>query len=189
VDARLIGKWRKRKDRRRNPTPTIPTGTLTTAQADTLLFMREEEKLARDVYLALYDEWQNPVFSRIANSEQQHMNRMADMLFAYNLPDPVATDEPRGDFDNLTLLSLYEKLVDLGEENALVFLQVGAWIEETDIADLVDAIASLADDAPLLTRAYQSLLNASYNHLQCFVGAIETTSGEPYVPQDLGDIG
>jgi len=33
------------------------TNVLPASQADTLLWMREEEKLARDVYLALADEW------------------------------------------------------------------------------------------------------------------------------------
>jgi hypothetical protein len=151
--------------------------------------MREEEKLARDVYLDLFDAWANPVFALIARSEQQHMNRMADMLLAYELTDPVATGEPRGDFDNVTLLGLYETLVDVGLESALTALQVGAWIEEMDIGDLIAAIAALADDASMLTLAYQSLLDASHNHLRAFVGAIETATAEPYVPQDLEDIG
>ena len=58
---------------------------LSDAEAATLTFMREEEKLARDVYLALYDLWSNPVFSMIASSEQKHMDAIKRQLDAYGL--------------------------------------------------------------------------------------------------------
>ena len=44
-------------------TGTQVTTALSDAEAATLVFMREEEKLARDVYITLYDQWEHPVFN------------------------------------------------------------------------------------------------------------------------------
>lgn len=54
--------------------------------------MREEEKLARDVYLELYETWDLPVFYNIAQSEQTHMGAVKTLIEKYNLKDPI-TDE------------------------------------------------------------------------------------------------
>ncbi len=43
-----------------------------------LLYMREEEKLARDVYDYLYEKWNAIIFDNISNSEQIHMDRVLD---------------------------------------------------------------------------------------------------------------
>ena len=76
-----------------------PTGELTDYEIEALLFMREEEKLARDVYLAMYEVWGTPIFSNIAGSEQAHMDAVAYLLEAYGLEDPVAGN-PNGIFEN-----------------------------------------------------------------------------------------
>ena len=56
-----------------------------------LTFMREEEKLARDTYLTLYEVWDLAIFSNIASSEQTHKEALPTLLKKYNLPDPAAT--------------------------------------------------------------------------------------------------
>jgi hypothetical protein len=72
-------------------------------EEQSLLFMREEEKLARDVYLAFYEEWGKPVFSNIAESEQTHTDAVAEKIEKYGLPDPVV-DDTAGLFVNSFLL-------------------------------------------------------------------------------------
>ena len=57
-----------------------PASDLSTTEAEALVFMREEEKLARDVYQLLYAQWGQKVFSNIAVSEQQHMDAVALLL-------------------------------------------------------------------------------------------------------------
>ena len=42
--------------------------------------MREEEKLARDVYVALGDRWGLRVFENIARAEQRHMDAVVAQL-------------------------------------------------------------------------------------------------------------
>ena len=53
---------------------------LTESEIQGILFMREEEKLARDVYLALAERWDMNVFSNIARSEQTHMDSVLTLI-------------------------------------------------------------------------------------------------------------
>jgi hypothetical protein len=49
----------------------LPPATLTAEEQAGLIWMREEEKLAHDVYAALYDTWNTPIF-------KEHRRRRAD---------------------------------------------------------------------------------------------------------------
>ncbi|WP_419608389.1 DUF2202 domain-containing protein [Thiolapillus sp.] len=80
-------------------TGTQVTTALSDAEAATLVFMREEEKLTRDVYITLYDQWEHPVFNNISGSEQRHMDSMKSKIDKYGLVDPV-TDDTVGIFQN-----------------------------------------------------------------------------------------
>ncbi|MCB1878272.1 MAG: DUF2202 domain-containing protein [Chromatiales bacterium] len=151
-----------------NSSPAI--SVISAAEAETLTFMREEEKLARDVYLTLFATWGTPVFENIANAEQKHTSQVMEMLAAYRLPDPVV-DDTTGVFVNQTLANLYQQLVDRGNMNALEALYVGAYIEEIDILDLQAAVAET--DKADLQALYESLMQGSRNHLRAFVGSIE----------------
>ena len=146
------------------------TTALSDAEAATLVFMREEEKLARDVYITLYDQWENPVFNNISGSEQRHMDSMKSMIDKYGLVDPV-TDDTVGVFQNEALSTLYNALIERGSASLEEALHVGGYIEELDISDLEKAIAesSHAD----VVRAYENLERGSRNHLRAFVGQIE----------------
>ncbi|WP_456407186.1 DUF2202 domain-containing protein [Thiolapillus sp.] len=146
------------------------TAELSDAEATTLLFMREEEKLARDVYNTLFDQWEHPVFNNISGSEQRHMDSMKNMIDKYGLVDPVV-DDTVGVFQNEGLAEVYERLIERGSASLEEALHVGGFIEELDISDLEDAIdeSTHAD----VTRAYENLERGSRNHLRAFVGQIE----------------
>ena len=165
--AMLIGSWAQ-------------AAVLSTGEIQTLTFMREEEKLARDVYLTLNETWPQPVFANIAQSEQQHMDAMLALLERYQIADPARP--VIGLFNNMELQALYDKLVIRGQQSATEALYVGAAIEEIDILDLEKAIAET--DQPDLRRAYENLLAASGNHLRAFVRNIEA-QGLVYEPQHL----
>ena len=141
------------------------TSTLSAVETENLVYMREEEKLARDVYRTLYNRWNLSIFNTISGSEQTHMDTMAGMLAVYGIPDPVTSDTT-GSFTNPVLASLYDQLVARGNTSSAEAIQVGIFIEETDIADLQKAISESTHDD--VTRAYDSLLQGSYNHLQAF---------------------
>lgn len=50
-----------------------------------LYYMREEEKLAHDVYLNLYDRWGAQVFANIAESETAHTEAVRQLILAHGL--------------------------------------------------------------------------------------------------------
>ncbi len=146
-----------------------PLAELSEAEITTLSFMREEEKLARDVYITLSEEWQRRIFANISKAEQRHMDQIKSLLDRYELPDPAS--EEVGVFTNTDLQDLYDHLVERGRTSQIEALQVGALIEEVDISDLQNAIAET--DNPVLERMYSNLMNGSYNHLRAFVRNIE----------------
>ncbi|MCB1825509.1 MAG: DUF2202 domain-containing protein [Candidatus Competibacteraceae bacterium] len=153
---------------------------LSTEEIQTLSLMREEEKLARDVYLTLNEAWSQPVFANIAQSEQQHMDAILVLLERYQLTDPALPT--RGLFSDAELQALYDELVIRGQQSVTEALYVGAAIEEIDILDLEKAIAET--DQADLRQTYENLLAASGNHLRAFVRNIEA-QGLVYEPQYL----
>ena len=135
-----------------------------------LEYMREEEKLARDVYRTLYDMWGLPVHDNISESEQVHTTKVGDMLDKYRLPDPVV-DDTTGVFVDQELAVLYDTLVAEGSQSSLKALYVGAAIEEIDMIDLQRAIDE-SDNADI-QRLYENLMSGSRNHLRAYVSQIE----------------
>lgn len=154
--------------------------SLTEEEKNDLLFMREEEKLARDVYLTLFEKWGAPVFANIATSEQQHMDAMLILLNTYKLPDPAAATVV-GEFVNTELQHLYDALIQRGNQSVLEALKVGGIIEETDIEDINAAIET--SRLAKIDGVYENLLEGSYNHLRAFAKQITSLTGQPYVAQ------
>ena len=130
-----------------------------------LTYMREEEKLARDVYLFLYDKWHSRIFKNIAVSEQTHMDAIKTLLDRYGIPDPAADKGP-GEFTNSQLQVLYDELIQDGSVSLIDALEVGVFIEETDIDDLNAGIASTTHKG--IKIVYSNLLAGSLNHLNAF---------------------
>ena len=150
------------------------SATLTMDEAATLIYMREEEKLARDVYQYLYGVWGTPVFANIAVSEQRHMDALLNLINKYGLSDPA---QGPGVFTNPDLQALYNKLIADGSGSVLAALEVGVTIEKTDMADLQAAIAETTKRD--LQRVYTNLMNGSYNHLAAFEAHIASLAITP----------
>lgn len=150
--------------------PVLSVTPLSLIQAAELQYMREEEKLARDVYLFMYEKWGAAIFTNIAASEQTHMDTLLGKLVKYGIPDLAL--EAEGDFFNPVLQDLYNDLVDKGDDSYQDALEVGVIIEELDMIDLAHAIDLTADHIDVV-RAYQNLLAGSINHLEAFEGALD----------------
>jgi hypothetical protein len=155
---------------------SLPTGELSPAEEEALVFMREEEKLARDVYLFLYDQWRLPLFQNIATSEQTHSEAVAALLDRYGIADPAST--VAGVFVNADLQSLYNQLTAQGSQSLADALKVGAEIEEIDILDLQSQL-TITDNADI-QQVFTNLLNGSYNHLRAFTSTLLNQAGETY---------
>ena len=163
---------------------TLSNGALTPEEIDSLSFMREEEKLARDVYLALYDLWGLNIFNNIAKSEQTHMDAVLGLLESFDIPDPADTS-PAGVFENTDLQGLYDDLVELGSQSLGDALKVGAMIEEIDILDL-DEYLEIAQNSEI-REVFTNLRKGSENHLRAFTSTLEKQTGEVYTPQYLSE--
>lgn len=148
-----------------------------------LVYMREEEKLARDVYLTLYEKWKLPIFNNIARSERTHMDAVKLLLFKYNITDPAA-DETVGQFSNPEFQKLYEELVEKGDKSLIDALEVGAMIEELDITDLQKWIATT--DNVDIKFVYENLMKGSRNHLRAFTSTLKKY-GVTYEPHYLNE--
>lgn len=157
------------------------SGDLSDSEAAALLFMREEEKLAHDVYTALYEKWGLAIFQNIASSEQAHTDAVKSLLDRYGLQDPASAQV--GVFTNPELQSLYTTLVSQGSQSLAEALKVGAAIEEIDILDLEERLAQ-TDNADI-QQVFNNLLNGSYNHLRSYVSTLQSQTGETYQPQYL----
>lgn len=155
-----------------------PSGELSPVEAQGLLYMREEEKLARDVYLVLYEQWGMQVFSNIADSESTHMAAVKTLLDRYGLADPVES-KAAGEFANEELQALYDQLVEQGSQSLVEALKVGAAIEGIDILDLDEYVAQT--DKADIQQVYDNLLRGSRNHLRAFVSSLER-QGVEYEP-------
>lgn len=156
-----------------------PVDTLTEVELEDLMFIREEEKLAHDLYRALYDLWNVPIFRNIAESEVTHMETMAALLARYEVPDP-APAEP-GRFTNPDIQNLYDTWLAEGSTSLESALLVGARVEDIDIMDIAAAVER-TDKHDIIT-VYENLLRGSRNHMRAFNRQIVSRTGANYVPE------
>ncbi len=161
----------------------LPDGSALPEDPDALLlFMREEEKLARDVYAHLDAVWGSPqVFANISDSEQSHMDELLAHIERLGLTDPVV-DDSRGAFQDAELADLYDELTALGETSVADALLVGALIEDLDIVDLQRASEGTEDAA--VAESYALLACGSRNHMRAFAKQLGR-EGLHYTPQYL----
>lgn len=146
---------------------SLPAEDLSEGEISGLLLMREEEKLAHDVYLTLYSKYGIKVFTNISRSEQTHTDAIKLLLDKYALADPVQSDVV-GVFTNQDLQNLYNQLIETGNVSDVEALKVGAAIEEIDILDLLEQLNIVVDNQDL-AYVYNNLNDGSENHLRAFV--------------------
>ena len=154
-------------------------GELSEQERDGLIYMRLEEKLARDVYITFGDLYSYTAFLNIQTSEQNHMDAMKRLIDKYNIEDPVTTDSV-GVFSNPDFQQLYDQYITQGSVSLYDALLAGKAIEELDIADLENQL-TFVDNQDII-RVYQNLLTGSQNHLAAFIKCLNSpiTVGKVY---------
>lgn len=166
-----------------NNTQLTFENNLSEAEIKSLLFVREEEKLARDVYLTLNKIWSSSVkvFNNILISEQTHIDSVKNLLKIYNLTDPVteSQDANLGIFQNQELQELYNSLIAKGEKSIVDALQVGATVEDYDIFDIEEHMKNI-DNLDILA-VFDNLVKGSENHLRSFSKSL-TDNNASYLP-------
>ena len=148
-------------------------------EAAMLRWLREEEKLAHDVYVSL--QGRSMVFTNIAASEQSHTEAVRTLLDRYGIADPSA-GRAAASFADPALQALYDTLAARGGTSNVAALQVGAEVEELDIADIREmrGVATHAD----VRATLDSLERGSRNHLRSFWRQLQM-AGAGYTPQHL----
>jgi hypothetical protein len=159
---------------------SMPVEALSDSEIETLNYVREEEFLARDVYIKMYEMYNVPVFNNISNSEFIHSTAMQALLEKYNLPDPGA-DHQIGVFNNQEIQALFDALVEQGSASPQDAIIVGATIEDVDIADLINHINNDVDNQDI-AYALSQLWRGSRNHMRAF-NAHLGFHGLTYTPQ------
>lgn len=144
-----------------------------TEQAD-LLLMREEEKMAQDLYNQFYELWGASIFASIAESESRHTSSVLKLINTYGLSDPAA-GKAAGDFTSTEIQSLYDSLLARGSVSEVAAVEAAIDVEVTDIADLENTIART--DESLIIRVYNNLLKGSRNHLSAFTARLDALGG------------
>lgn len=162
-----------------------PSSTLISEQEEALLrYMREEEKLARDVYNYLADLYDINVFPNIAGSEQKHVDFTLDVMSQYDVDD--LGNDISGVYTDPVLQDLYADLIEKGSLSLIDALEVGATIEDLDIYDLRES--SLQTDNADLINLFNLLECGSRNHMRAFVSKLaenNTTYTPQFISQDL----
>lgn len=146
---------------------------LTEQQKATLLFMYQEEKVARDVYIHMDEIYgaETNTFKKIKNSEQKHMDAVEKLCIKYGVDISEVNENDIGVFILPALQELYDAL-SVQDDTLEEALNVGILIEETDIEDIDNAIADMPSDASDIIRVFEHLKDGSFNHLGAFTYAL-----------------
>ncbi|MFA7324088.1 MAG: DUF2202 domain-containing protein [Candidatus Nanopelagicales bacterium] len=147
------------------PLVAAQAATLSPSMSKQLVYLVQEEKLARDVYTTLYARTGVRQFKNIASAEQSHMSQVEALLRTYGIADPTI-GLAAGSFKDASLTALYKKLVANGSTSAAAALASGVAIEKKDIND----INTLMQENPPtdISAVLVNLRNGSQRHLAAF---------------------
>ncbi len=171
--------WSIQSGSTRSNSNRLFTWALSDIEQSGLLQMREEEKLARDVYTTLWSKRENKIFTNIIKSEQTHMTSIKLILNRYSIDDPVK-DDSIGIFTSPTMQKLYDDLVAQWNKSLLDALIVWATIEDLDINDLNSFTKQTSNT--YIINTYNNLAKWSRNHIRAYVKSI-ISNGGTYIPQ------
>jgi len=167
-----------------------PVSTLTQDLKDAIAYMGNEERLAYDIYMNLYEYHDTNSNTQIMqlqtiaqNAEKTHVGIVQALVQKYDLGEDdlsnVETavadnsvafeDMPRGEYDIPAIQELYNLLYDKGIASKQAALEVGCMVEVVDVDDL-DEYIELAEEshAADVVEAFTVLRDGSYSHYWAF---------------------
>ena len=146
---------------------------ITERDKNTLVYFREEEKLAADAYYYFYEQWANKIFQSVTASEDKHEGRIKDLLDYYGIDDPVKGYE-RGKFSNDSLKAFYIHLIFFGGQSLLHSYIAGVEIEERAFYDLDNAVKETENEG--IIDIYKTHKIASEGYMRLFAGKLKDNS-------------
>jgi hypothetical protein len=145
----------------------VPDATLLTAAEESdILFMREEEQLAHDLYIRWGVMYAIPVFTNIAASETTHINEVQLLIDRYGLQGNRIGNASAG-YHNATIQSLYNTLALQGDASQTGALEASLAVEERDIADLDHGLGET--NRSDIIQVWSNLRKGSENHKSAFL--------------------
>ncbi len=166
------------------------TENLTQEVKDSLAYMGNEERLAYDVYMNLYNDYNNSgveikqFYNISTRSEVKHIATVQDLAKRYNLSvtdfkdvnetivnenNMSSSNMPSGVYDVPEIQELYDTLYAMGKESKEDALKVGCMVEVTDVNDLDEYIKQAQNsNAQDVVSAFEFLRKGSYNHYWAF---------------------
>ncbi|KQC05466.1 MAG: hypothetical protein APR53_07520 [Methanoculleus sp. SDB] len=148
---------------REDPSP------LSEQEIEDILFMREEEQLAHDLYTRWAGMYTLPIFANIADSETMHIYEVQLLIDRYGLPSDRIGNSATG-YHSPVIQSLYDEFGPQGEISLTDALELGLAVEERDIADLDMAIANTTRTDVL--QVWYNLRQGSEAHKSAFLRAL-----------------
>ncbi len=163
----------------------LPEEDLSQEEIESLIYMWNEEKLAKDLYYSLYELYDDykasNTFENIASrSETVHQELMEILLDKYQLSiddnpyDPerdLEEDYPPGQYSLEEIQQLYENLLSQGQLSFIEALKVGCIVEVTDVEDLEYRLSIVGNQD--IKLAFEFLKQGSYNHYWAFDNALK----------------
>lgn len=161
-------------------TPTFEnTAELTAEEIEFLFAVREDEKVARDLYAHFYSKYQLKPFEMIGKAESNHISAVEKLLTFYSISFPALSEA--GIFANAERQLNYTTLAASGNTSLEAFT-TAAKLEETGIYDYMTVLQDITN--PNIKLVIEHLMKASSNHLKAFLRNIDALGGS-YTPSIL----
>ncbi len=149
---------------------TNPTTILSKEQKEMLFFIYQGKKVARDVYITLGKIHKNEnTFALMQFAEQRHVDSARELCESYDVETSHIDEDIVGKFESLVLQAIYDACTKRGEKSLLDALEVGKFIEVTDIEDIEQASVGMPSD---VVEVYENLKKRNLRHLEAFQSAL-----------------
>ena len=124
------------------------------------------EKVERDVYITLSKIHENEsTFALMKYAEQRDVDCARELCNIYGVETSKMDEDAIGKFDSPVLQTLYDECTEKGKRSLLDALEVGEFLETTDIEDLEQASVGMPRD---IVDVYSKLRIRNMTHLGAF---------------------
>ena len=152
----------------------------TDAEKASLIYAREEQKVARDLYQQLGEKWLSPVLASNAQAEQKHFDAVKTLLDRFGMTDPARP--AAGQFTDPVLQKMYASLLERGGRSLVEAFNAAAYMEEAEIGD-TGKFVEYANRLDII-RGLGTVYAEDRSHLRAYVAELKKL-GVDYQPQLL----
>ena len=152
------------------------TADLTADEIEFIYAVREDEKVARDLYFSFFGTFGLKPFENIGKAEDNHIKATEKLFDYYEIDYPALSEN--GKFENAIRQKLYDSLLLKGTPELEAF-KVMALLEETNIAEYGEVLKTIVN--PNIKIVIENLAKASVNHFKAAIRQI-TALGGTYAP-------